>query len=115
MRQRVLALLTAVVSALALAIFLPAASASAATCASAWNASAVYTGGGTASYNGHNWLAKWWTQNERPGTADVWSDQGGCGGTTPPTDPPSSGGFVVSESQFNQMFPGRIPSTATAV
>jgi predicted chitinase len=99
-----LALLTAMVSALALAIFLPAASASAASCAAGWNASSVYVGGGTASYSGHNWLAKWWTQNEKPGTTDVWTDQGACGGTT---DPPPSGGFVVSEAQFNQMFPSR--------
>ncbi|MFD5029135.1 glycoside hydrolase family 19 protein [Streptomyces sp. NPDC058220] len=166
MRQRVLALLTAMVSALALAIFLPASSASAATCASGWNASAVYTGGNTASYNGHNWSAKWWTQGETPGATDVWADQGSCDGSTPgggsgacdypawaagrsyvtgdivkytdgkfyqaehdnpgydpvistwywepytcsgtpPTDPPPQGGFVVSEGQFNQMFPGR--------
>jgi predicted chitinase len=102
-----LALLTAMVSALALAIFLPATSASAASCAAGWSSSAVYTGGGTASYNGHNWLAKWWTQNEKPGTTDVWADQGACGATTPPTDPPPTGGFVVSEAQFNQMFPSR--------
>ncbi|MFD7898181.1 glycoside hydrolase family 19 protein [Streptomyces sp. NPDC059743] len=166
MRQRVLALFAAMVSALALTIFLPASSASAATCAAGWNASAVYTGGNTASYNGHNWSAKWWTQGETPGTTDVWADQGICDGSspgggsgacdypawvagrayvagnivkytdgkfyiaehdnpgydpvistwywepynctgTPPTDPPPAGGFVVSESQFNQMFPSR--------
>ena len=46
--------------------------ASAATCAPAWQPAAVYTGGATVSYNGHNWTAKWWTQNEAPGTAGVW-------------------------------------------
>jgi predicted chitinase len=165
LKQRVLALLTAMVSALALAIFLPATSASAAACASGWAASSVYTGGNTASYNGHNWSAKWWTQGETPGTTDVWADQGTCGGTTtppggtcdgpawvagktyvtgdivkytdgklyrakndnpgydpvistwywepytctgtPPTTPPNQAGFVVSEAQFNQMFPNR--------
>ncbi|OPC77472.1 chitinase [Embleya scabrispora] len=54
--------------------------AAAASCAAGWNASAVYTGGATASYNGHNWGARWWTQGETPGTADVWTDQGACGG-----------------------------------
>ncbi|MFJ2645750.1 glycoside hydrolase family 19 protein [Streptomyces sp. NPDC087420] len=94
------------VSALALAIFLPATSASAAACAAGWNASTVYVGGNASSYNGHNWSAKWWTQGEIPGTTDVWADQGTCGGnTTPPPTNPS--GFVVSEAQFNQMFPSR--------
>jgi predicted chitinase len=97
------ALLTAVATILGIVLLLPASSASAAECASSWSSSAVYTGGMTASYNGHNWSAKWWTQNETPGTSDVWADQGACGGSTTPT--PS--GFVVSEAQFNQMFPGR--------
>jgi chitinase len=54
--------------------------------APAWNSSTAYTGGAAVSYNGHTWKAKWWTQGETPGTADVWADQGACsgGGTTPP-------------------------------
>jgi chitinase len=49
----------------------------------------VYTGGQVVSYNGHTWKAKWWTQGETPGRADVWADQGACGGggTTPPPGP----------------------------
>ncbi|TXL85530.1 glycoside hydrolase family 19 protein [Streptomyces sp. IB2014 016-6] len=109
MRQRILALFTALVSAMALAVFLPASTSAAATsaaaCTTGWNASTVYWGGDTASYNGRNWTAKWWTQNERPGTVDVWADNGACGGGS--TDPPPAGGFVVSEAQFNQMFPSR--------
>ncbi|MGI5246080.1 glycoside hydrolase family 19 protein [Dactylosporangium sp. CA-139066] len=153
--------------------------ASAASCAAPWQATAVYTGGATVSRNGHNYLAKWWTQNEAPpGTSGVWQDQGSCGGsgpanpppqtgsaggcsfpawvqgrnyvtgdivkftdgkfyiaehdnpgyspvistwywdpyacssgggstTTAPPPPPDNGAFVVSEAQFNQMFPGR--------
>jgi len=104
LRQRILALLTAMVSAFVLAVFLPASSASAADCAVGWSASSVYTGGASVSYNGRNWSAKWWTQNERPGSSDVWADKGACGGST---NPPNPSGFVVSESQFNQMFPGR--------
>ncbi len=56
--------------------------------AAAWSASAVYTGGNLVSYNGHSWKAQWWTQNETPGQAQVWLDQGACSGTgstTPPT------------------------------
>ncbi|MEU7583280.1 glycoside hydrolase family 19 protein [Streptomyces sp. NPDC041068] len=83
-----------------------ATTASAAECAAPWNSSSVYTGGKSASYNGHNWTAKWWTQNETPGRSDVWTDQGACGGGTDPGNPDPSG-FVVSEAQFNQMFPSR--------
>ncbi|MFE0459892.1 glycoside hydrolase family 19 protein [Kitasatospora sp. NPDC058965] len=147
--------------------------AAAADCATAWNSTAVYTGGMTASYSGHNWQAKWWTQGETPSTggSGVWADQGACGGSggggtgggsgscsypawvagqsyatgaivrytpngqyyiathdNPGYDPTistwywspyactggtggggtgGSGGFVVSEAQFNQMFPNR--------
>jgi predicted chitinase len=95
----------------ALAVVLPMASASAASCAAPWSSGTVYTGGVAASYNGHNWSAKWWTQNEIPGGASgVWADQGTCGGSTNPNPPPpSASGFVVSEAQFNQMFPNRNP------
>ncbi|MGW0790220.1 glycoside hydrolase family 19 protein [Streptomyces sp. NPDC002911] len=108
MAKRVMSLIAALGAVIATFVFLPASTASAAACAPAWSASSVYTGGGSASYGGHNWSAKWWTQNERPGTTDVWADQGSCGsgGETEPGEPDPSG-FVVSESQFNQMFPSR--------
>jgi hypothetical protein len=69
----------------------------AAACAPAWNAGQVYVGGNQASQSGHNYNAKWWTQNESPATHsgqwDVWADQGTCGGgtTPPPTTPPPTG------------------------
>ncbi|MEV3990005.1 glycoside hydrolase family 19 protein [Streptomyces sp. NPDC049837] len=106
MLRRLLTLFAALVTAVGLAVVLPAATASAAECAAPWSSATVYTGGKAASYNGRNWLAKWWTQNERPGSADVWSDQGACGGGGG-TPAPSPSGFVVSEAQFNQMFPNR--------
>ncbi|MFJ4188691.1 glycoside hydrolase family 19 protein [Kitasatospora sp. NPDC089509] len=114
--KRLLALLSAVVTALALAVLLPA-SASAAACGTAWSATAVYTGGAAVSYGGHNWTAKWWTQNEPPSTggSGVWSDQGPCGGpsdpgpTPTPTSTPNPGGFPVSQAQFDRMFPNRNP------
>ena len=68
-RKRLLALLaTAAVSIVAAAAtVLPmTASEAAAACVTPYNNSAVYTGGMTASYNGHNWTAKWWTQGEAP-------------------------------------------------
>ncbi|KAI0708099.1 glycosyl hydrolases family 18-domain-containing protein [Cerioporus squamosus] len=46
---------------------------------SAWSASAVYTGGQQATYNGHLWTASWWTQGDTPGgAAGVWVDKGAC-------------------------------------
>lgn len=104
--RRVMGMLAALGAVVAMLVVLPASTASAAECAAPWNASSVYTGGGAASYNGHNWTAKWWTQNERPGSSDVWADQGSCGGGT---DPGTPSGFVVREAQFNQMFPSRNP------
>jgi predicted chitinase len=109
-RTRLLALLAALASVLGLTLVaLPAAPAAAtATCAAAWSSSAVYTGGMTASYNGDNWSAKWWTQGDIPGNngQNVWADQGACtsgggGGGG------GSNGFVVSSAQFDQMFPNR--------
>ncbi|MCX5409453.1 chitinase [Streptomyces sp. NBC_00335] len=116
LHRRALSLAATAAVALGLAIALPSSPAAAApACAGAWATSAVYTGGMNASYGGHNWQAKWWTQGETPGTTGqwgVWSDQGVCGGgTTPNPDPttPNPSGFVVSEAQFNQMFPNRNP------
>ncbi|WP_418953235.1 carbohydrate-binding protein, partial [Streptomyces viridochromogenes] len=95
MLRKLVTAIAALCTAVGLAVLLlPAASAgAAAACAAAWNSSSVYTGGMTVSHNGHNWSAKWWTQNETPGTTGewgVWADQGVCGGggTTPPPPPP---------------------------
>ncbi|WP_103534684.1 glycoside hydrolase family 19 protein [Streptomyces sp. SM11] len=105
MIRRVMALLVALSAIVAALVVLPAATAQAATCATAWSSSSVYTNGGAVSYNGRNYTAKWWTLNERPGTSDVWADQGACGSGG--EDPGENDGFVVSEAQFNQMFPNR--------
>jgi predicted chitinase len=116
----VLALLALLLTtALAWSIAGPAPRASAAeACAPAWSASAVYTGGAVVSKDGQNWKAGWWTQGEAPGTTGqwgVWRTQGACGGGTGGTTGGTTGGstgggtgsFVVSEAQFNQMFPNR--------
>ncbi|MFJ9552214.1 glycoside hydrolase family 19 protein [Nocardiopsis sp. NPDC101807] len=106
MIRRLLSQLAALGALAAVLTVLPAFSAQAATaCATAWSSSAVYTGGSQASYNGRNYTAKWWTQNERPGASDVWTDQGACGNGG--EEGPNPGSFVVSEAQFNQMFPNR--------
>ena len=67
---------------LAAAIIPMVASNAATACAPAWSSTAVYVGGNSASQNGHNYTAKWWTQNESPATHsgqwDVWADNGAC-------------------------------------
>jgi chitinase len=64
-------------------------------CAPAWSSATAYVKDNVASQSGHNYTAKWWTQNESPATHsgqwDVWIDGGVCGGTTtPPTTPPAT-------------------------
>ncbi|QDZ15959.1 carbohydrate-binding protein [Humibacter ginsenosidimutans] len=70
---------------------LPANAADDATCATAWSASTVYTGGQTASENGVNYTANWWTQGDDPathsgasGSGQPWTSTGACttGSTT---------------------------------
>ncbi|UUN31307.1 glycoside hydrolase family 19 protein [Streptomyces sp. FIT100] len=108
MVRRTVSGLAALAAAIGFAVALPASPAAAADCAAAWSSSSVYTNGMVASHNGHNWQAKWWTQGETPGTTGewgVWADQGACSGGGGGNPDPS--GFVVSEAQFNQMFPNR--------
>jgi chitinase len=47
----------------------------------AWAPGTVYNGGNQVSHKAHTWRAKWWTQNEEPGTTGewgVWADLGPC-------------------------------------
>ncbi|GLY97113.1 glycoside hydrolase family 19 protein [Actinoplanes sp. NBRC 103695] len=106
LRQRFLASVGALLVG-TLAAIAPATASQAAACAGAWSASQVYVGENVASQNGHNYRAKWWTQNESPATHsgpwDVWADQGACGGGG--EDPPPTGGFPLSQAQFDQRWP----------
>ncbi|PWJ09296.1 hypothetical protein DKG34_01475 [Streptomyces sp. NWU49] len=43
-----------------------------------WSTGTVYHGGDTVTHDGRTYRAKWWTTNERPGSADVWEDLGAC-------------------------------------
>ncbi|MFI9785238.1 carbohydrate-binding protein [Kitasatospora sp. NPDC051984] len=50
-------------------------------CSPVWQPTTTYVGGDKASYNGHNYHAKWWTLNENPtagGQWGVWADDGPC-------------------------------------
>lgn len=39
-----------------------------------WDRGLTYVGGDEVAYNGKIYRAKWWTQGEEPGKADVWED-----------------------------------------
>ncbi len=47
----------------------------------AWDSGAVYNGGAKVSHGGHEWTARFWTQNNEPSIADPWgpwADAGSC-------------------------------------
>jgi predicted chitinase len=111
-RRRLAALIGAAALVIGLAVGLPTLTANAQTpCAAPWNSGTVYTAGNVASHNGQNWTAQWWTQGETPGTTGewgVWRNPAPCGGSGGgPGNPPNPSGFIVTEAQFNQMFPNR--------
>src|SRR5678815_2263174 len=63
--------------------------AAAQTCASPWNSTSVYTAGMTASLNGINYTANFWTQgqspatnNGGPGSGQPWTSNGPCSGSS---------------------------------
>jgi chitinase len=96
LRRKLLVVGAVMAAGLGTAIIPMTSSNAAVACVAAWSSSAVYVGGNQASQSGHNYTAKWWTQNESPATHsgqwDVWADNGACGGgTTPPTTTPPTG------------------------
>jgi chitodextrinase/predicted chitinase len=83
----------------------------------AWTEGPTYQAGTRVTYNGSAYEALV-THTAHPGanwnpasSPTLWRLLNGCGGTTPPTSPPPTqpGGFVVTQAQFNQMFPSRNP------
>jgi predicted chitinase len=101
-----MALLIAILVASGLsAVFVPAATAAPAdACTSApnWAQGAWYTTGNVVRYNGSYYIA----EHDNPGydpTISTWYWEPYTCSTTPPP----AGGFVVSQAQFQQMFPNR--------
>src|SRR4051794_36331611 len=67
-----------------------------AACYAAWNASTAYNGGAQVSYNGVNYTAAFWTQNQNPstnngpaGSGQPWISNGACGATPTPAPTPA--------------------------
>ncbi|MET7572379.1 glycoside hydrolase family 19 protein [Streptomyces sp. NPDC005492] len=107
-RRRIAAVLTALVLGSLTPVVLPAAGASAASCSSYpnWVAGQSYVTGNIVRYtDGKAYIA----EHDNPGYDPVistwyWEPYACDGGSTTP-----NGTFVVSEAQFNQMFPSRNP------
>ncbi|MEU9986922.1 glycoside hydrolase family 19 protein [Streptomyces sp. NPDC048045] len=107
-KRRLSACLAAIVVATAAPVLLPATAASAASCSDypSWTAGTSYVTGDIVRYtDGKTYVA----EHDNPGydpTISTWYwDPYAC--DSGPTDP--SAAFVVSEAQFNQMFPNRNP------
>ena len=71
------------------------------TCATAWSSTQVYTQGMTASVNGENYVANFWTQNQNPstnnggqGSGQPWTATGAC--STCSSAPPVPTGLAAS-------------------
>src|SRR6185437_9641137 len=65
-------------------------------CYAAWVSTTAYNGGATVSYNGVNYTAAYWTQNQNPstnngpaGSGQPWISNGACGSTPTPTPTPT--------------------------
>ncbi|MEV1049079.1 glycoside hydrolase family 19 protein [Streptomyces sp. NPDC049916] len=80
-----------------------AAAADACTSAPNWQQGVWYNAGQIVRYNGAYYIAEHGNPGYSPTISTWYWDPYTCGGT----NPPSPSGFVVSEAQFNQMFPGR--------
>lgn len=80
---------------------LPWSGAAAATCAAAWSATAIYTGGQQVSENGIIYQANWWTQDNDPasnsggpGSGQPWTAVGSCSACT--AVPPAPTGLAAA-------------------
>ncbi len=78
----------------------------------AWQAGQSYVAGDIVRYtDGNLYLAVHANPGYDPVISHWYWDPYDCDGDTTPPDP---SGFVVSQAQFNQMFPAGTPSTPTA-
>jgi predicted chitinase/chitodextrinase len=93
----------------------PTATSGGAGCWTPWVATTAYNGGAQVSRSGRNYQAAYWTQNNDPvtnsgpaGTGQPWIPMAFCGGSNA-TSTPGGTGFasIVSNAQFDQMFPSR--------
>ena len=89
------------------------------SCAAAWNASAVYLAGATASVAGVNYKANWWTQGNNPttssgpaGSGQPWTAAGACAPcSVAPTAPTGLTAFGTTNSSTSLLWqPSVVPA-----
>jgi len=94
---------------------LPTATSGGTGCWTPWVSTTAYTGGAQVSRSGRNYQAAYWTQGNDPatssgpaGSGQPWIPMTFCGGSNA-TSTPGGTGFasIVSNAQFDQMFPSR--------
>ena len=79
------------------------------TCATAWSATTIYNAGQTASLNGENYVANFWTQNQSPatnsggaGSGEPWTATGACSTcSSAPTTPTGLAASGTTSSSTN--------------
>ena len=84
-------------------------------CWPAWVSTTAYTTGAQVSRSGRNYQANYWTQGNDPdtnggpvGTGQPWIPMAFCGGINATATPGGTGfASIVSNAQFDQMFPSR--------
>src|SRR5882757_3482510 len=84
-------------------LMLPRTASAQSTCASSWSATAIYTAGMTASLNGENYVANFWTQNQSPatnsggaGSGQPWTATGTCSSSSCAAAPSAPTGLTAS-------------------
>jgi len=84
-------------------LILPRTASAQSTCASSWSATAIYTAGMTASLNGENYVANFWTQNQSPatnsggaGSGQPWTATGTCSSSSCAAAPSAPTGLTAS-------------------
>jgi chitinase len=93
------------------------------TCDTPWSATAVYTAGMTASLNGENYVANFWTQNQSPatnnggaGTGEPWTATGPCSTcSTAPAVPTGLAASGTTQSSTNLSWSAVTPPAGCSV
>ena len=87
-------------------------------CASPWSSTSVYTAGMTASLNGINYTANFWTQNQNPatnnggpGSGQPWTSNGACSGS----DGGGGGGSCATPWNSTSVYTGGMTASLNGV
>src|SRR5215470_4879622 len=92
------------------------------TCASTWNSTQVYTAGNTASLNGINYTANFWTQgnnpstsNGGPGSGQPWTSNGSCTGSGGGGGGGGNGGSCAAAWVSTQVYTGGMQASVAGI